>query len=1236
MNLKALKLSNQEMYEHAGPKSLVHKGLRTKDLLYHVKHYLSIVDNIQADGATRDTSRLRFFHFSLKGKAAEWLDRIPSPHSSYDVGSARVTIPRSFLSDWTYACLEETSTMIIHFQDSIRTTIPHHEGTANVRKNEKMAPNGLLEVILEMDSDELVPIILGRPFLATARAMIDVHEEKLSVRAENETITFNIRKSMKFKHSRDDYQYCADHTAKLVQEQWIDTIPIALEDQEKTTFTCPYRTFAYKRMLFELCNAPATFQRCMTKIFHALIDDIMEVFMDDFSVFGSSFNHCLKNLENMLKRCEETNLILKWEKCHFMLKDGIILGHKVSGFGIEVNKAKIKEFNIKIHDKRGAKNLVADHLSRLENPDVGRLTRAKIRDIFPEERLMASSDKNNEPCVMVNHPRDIMASPPPQGRSSRPGFTCHMSFAMRVNWYKSAMHVSRPKIFPRETKYLKITSKSAKCLMCRDRLHGTFPLIKRKIINLSFHRLRIQVGRGSSLSHNVVNFLKGLSARFRIPKALISDRGTHFCNYQMEKAMKWYFSFGRHLDELHVTWAHLEKKQTRLRTTTKSLEDLCSRRLVTASQAIHDVVTTHPVTASHISRRRQPAPAQMYNQVKDNKIDLLVQQYEQFVISEDESIDSAFARFNTIITSLKALDEGYSSKKYVRKFLRALNPKWREKFIAIEESKDLTSLSLDELIGNLIVHEVIIKKDSEIVKAKVERKSLALKAKKESSDEECSTFGSEDEEYVMAVRDFKKFFKRRGSLSDSGEENDEKIQDETCLVAQAPNEVCSESSYFSDENSSIDDLALDNEYDKLCKMSLKIITKKKKLKAIRNSLENELRKLKDKLSTLEKNKGVDIDCGKCDTLKIENEKLKEESTRLNKFEKSTHCLNEMINNQKHSGDKLSLRFNSFEASSSGTREIKFLKAQKKASPDGGPINMDGPLNVQAAPKINMGPPPVTHVFEKSYSQNSKAYIVLNKRTRKVEESLNVTFNETPPPSKTSHLVDHDLDKEEAVKVIEKKNLENDIVDETLEIDEIVNINESRNHTLENVIGNFNQRTLRSQAKPNQYSLSYSDDGQMFVEFVIQNQLFSYSLETFAQILDIPCEGACIFTDRWRLDELAYGIPLDGPYQNNPPSIKDIISTIRIDREGQVRRIRHEEEIDVHDYQILTREIIPTWKPLEEIIRENVFCLEVIGIMFLRIFVLIFTIPYTPKDSILPITWQNEWSGSLSKLVNCTL
>ncbi|GKF21946.1 reverse transcriptase, partial [Tanacetum coccineum] len=107
-------------------------------------------------------------------------------------------------------------------------------------------------------------------------------------------------------------------------------IPIALEDQEKTTFTCPYETFAYKRMPFGLCNAPATFQRCITAILHGMVEDFMEVFMDDFSVFGNSFNCCLANLDKILARCEETNLVLNWEKCHFMVKEGNVLGHKIS------------------------------------------------------------------------------------------------------------------------------------------------------------------------------------------------------------------------------------------------------------------------------------------------------------------------------------------------------------------------------------------------------------------------------------------------------------------------------------------------------------------------------------------------------------------------------------------------------------------------------------------------------------------------------------------------------------------------------------------------------------------------------------------------------------------------------------------------------------------------------------------------------------------------------------------
>ncbi|GJW61996.1 zf-CCHC domain-containing protein [Tanacetum coccineum] len=139
--------------------------------------------------------------------------------------------------------------------------------------------------------------------------------------------------------------------------------------------------------------------------------------------------------------------------------------------------------------------------------------------------------------------------------------------------------------------------------------------------------------------------------------------------------------------------------------------------------------------------------------------------YEQFSIFDDETIDCAFARFNTIIASLKALDESFSSRNHVRKFLRALPPKCRPKVTVIEESKDLLTLLLDGLIDNLKVYEAVLKKNSEASKNKKEKyKSLALKAKKVSTDEEASSSNSKDEEYDMALRNFKKFFRRSGKF----------------------------------------------------------------------------------------------------------------------------------------------------------------------------------------------------------------------------------------------------------------------------------------------------------------------------------------------------------------------------------------------------------------------------------------------------------------------------------------
>ncbi|GJT86427.1 retrovirus-related pol polyprotein from transposon TNT 1-94 [Tanacetum coccineum] len=636
-----------------------------------------------------------------------------------------------------------------------------------------------------------------------------------------------------------------------------------------------------------------------------------------------------------------------------------------------------------------------------------------------------------------------------------------------------------------------------------------------------------------------------------------------------------------------------------------------------------------------------------------------------------------------IITSLKALDEGYSSKNYVRKFLRALHPKWRAKVTAIEESKDLTSLSLDELIGNLKVHEMIIKKDSKIVKAKGERKSLALKAKKESSDEECSTSGSEDEEYAMAVRDFKKFFKRRGrfvrqprndkktfqrsrddkngkndrkcfrcgdpnhligecpkppkdknqrafvggSWSDSGEEDDEKVKDETCLVAQASSEgdplspylftlvmevltlilqkrvTASDSFRFHKQCEDhglinvcfADDLFIFSRGDvNSAKVIMESLEEFKNVSGLVPSLSKStaffcnvtshvkqsilhimpfsegtlpviylgvplistrlfnrdckflVEKAKNRIGDwknkslsyagrlqlcnsvivsmhvywasvlmipiapilgqilvpiLDANKpdmhvwrdsngvmkrfsvqavweevrpcGVEFDQHFCDACKIG--KQAHASHKAKNIVSTTRCL-ELLHMdlfgpsvvRSYEGNRYTLVLvNDYSRilirAILGKTPYELLRGRK---PTLDYFIMFGSkcfiLNTKDyLTKFN--PKSYEGVFL-GYSQNSKAYIILNIHTRKFDESLNVTFDETPPLSKTSSLVDDDLDEEEALKLTEKKNLENDIEDETLKLDEIVNIKESRNHPLENVIGNVNQRTLRSQAQ----------------------------------------------------------------------------------------------------------------------------------------------------------------------------
>ncbi|GJS85687.1 reverse transcriptase domain-containing protein [Tanacetum coccineum] len=213
----------------------------------------------------------------------------------------------------------------------------------------------LIEKLLNNDPFQLPPMDLKQSEVTEAKSSIEEPPElelkdlpshlEYAFLEENDKLPVIIAKGLKNDEKDALLKVLKSHkwaiAWKITDIKGDFQIPIDPQDQEKTTFTCPYGTFAYRRMPFGLCNAPSTFQRCMMTIFHDMIEKTMEVFMDDFSVFGDSFDSCLSNLVKMLKRCEDTHLVLNWKKCHFMCREGIVLGHKISKSGIEVDRAKV-------------------------------------------------------------------------------------------------------------------------------------------------------------------------------------------------------------------------------------------------------------------------------------------------------------------------------------------------------------------------------------------------------------------------------------------------------------------------------------------------------------------------------------------------------------------------------------------------------------------------------------------------------------------------------------------------------------------------------------------------------------------------------------------------------------------------------------------------------------------------------------------------------------------------------
>ncbi|GJW76598.1 retrovirus-related pol polyprotein from transposon TNT 1-94 [Tanacetum coccineum] len=418
-----------------------------------------------------------------------------------------------------------------------------------------------------------------------------------------------------------------------------------------------------------------------------------------------------------------------------------------------------------------------------------------------------------------------------------------------------------------------------------------------------------------------------------------------------------------------------------------------------------------------------------------------------------ESIDSVFARLTPLLLVLKLLliSVGFSSKNYVMKFLRALHPKWRAKVMVIEELKDLSSLALDELI-----------------------------AKKESSDDKTLTSGSDDEEYAMAVRNFKKLFRRKIMV----------IQIISLAIVQ--NHLATKI-----KRPSLEVLGAIAKMTPKTKLTMKLVswlnrrmryTWTRFLKTKNEAFEKfEIlsRKIQNQLGSsiiaIRTDHGREFDNevqfgAYCDAQGIthnfsaprtpqsngvverKNRTLQEMSRTMlneqsipqkfwcNAVDTSTYILNRILIRpilgktpyEIFRGRKPSLEY--FKVFGSKC----FILNTKDYLTKFDPKSYEG---------VFLG-----------YSQNSKAYVVLNKHTMKVKESLNVTFDESPPPTKLSPLVDDDVGEEEAIRKNTKIVNTNNKKDGSIEVDKIVNIKESKNHPLDQVIGNLNQRTLRSQAQ----------------------------------------------------------------------------------------------------------------------------------------------------------------------------
>nr|GEV41615.1 reverse transcriptase domain-containing protein [Tanacetum cinerariifolium] len=403
-------------------------------------------------------------------------------------------------------------------------------------------------IIVANENNELIPVRLVTGW----RVCIDYRKLNDATRKDHFSLPF--MDQMLETLAGNEFYYFLDGFSGYFQ------ILIDPQDQEKTIFTCPYGTFAYRFMPFGLCNAPSTFQRCMMSIFHDMIEKTIEVFMDDFSVFRDSFSSCLTNLDKMLNRCEETNLVLNWEKCNFMCREGIVLGHKILKSGIKVDRAKVDVIAKLPHPTtvKGVRSLLGhagfyrrfiQDFSKIARP-MTHLLEKETLFVFSKEFLGQRKSKHFQPIHYASKTmteaqihyttteKEMLAVIIRRCVHGQEAFEILKACHERPTRGHHGANLTAKKVFDVVFFWPSIYCDAHEMIKTCDTFDYLSKWVEAKALPTNDARV-------------VVKFLKSLFSRFGIPRAIIIDRGTHFCNDQFTRVMIKYGTAGDHR-KLHL------------------------------------------------------------------------------------------------------------------------------------------------------------------------------------------------------------------------------------------------------------------------------------------------------------------------------------------------------------------------------------------------------------------------------------------------------------------------------------------------------------------------------------------------------------------------------------------------------------------------------------------------------------------------------------------------------------